>query len=181
MGGMGGPGGAAALGIPVGPPGSPMPAIQRSNAPVPPPPMVAAAMGDGPNANVKPAAAGAGTPAKKKKVVREKNRFGTVIVKVASLSSNRRAQERQSVFTITPRGGLFHGTQCNPILVQKALQSSDYAMLPPVEISLGDSRAHKVRACVYACTRDNRVMWDAFPGLTAHTHIRRTPSLFPHP
>jgi len=143
--------------------------------------MVAAAMGDGPNANVKPAAAGAGTPAKKKKVVREKNRFGTVIVKVASLSSNRRAQERQSVFTITPRGGLFHGTQCNPILVQKALQSSDYAMLPPVEISLGDSRAHKVRACVYACTRDNRVMWDAFPGLTAHTHIRRTPSLFPHP
>jgi len=115
--------------------------------------MVAAAMGDGPNANVKPAAAGAGTPAKKKKVVREKNRFGTVIVKVASLSSNRRAQERQSVFTITPRGGLFHGTQCNPILVQKALQSSDYAMLPPVEISLGDSRAHKVRACVLTVSR----------------------------
>ena len=81
---------------------------------------------------------------KKKKIVREKNRFGSVIVKVASLSSNRRTQDRQSIFTITPRGGLFHGTQCNPILVQKALQSSEYAMLPPVEISLGDSRAHKL-------------------------------------
>ena len=81
---------------------------------------------------------------KKKKIVREKNRFGSVIVKVASLSSNRRTQDRQSIFTITPRGGLFHGTQCNPILVQKALQSSKYAMLPPVEISLGDSRAHKL-------------------------------------
>ena len=81
---------------------------------------------------------------KKKKIVREKNRFGSVIVKVASLSSNRRTQDRQSIFTITPRGGLFHGTQCNPILVQKALQSSEYSMLPPVEISLGDSRAHKL-------------------------------------
>ena len=56
---------------------------------------------------------------KKPKSLREKNRFGTVIVKVASLSSNRRVQERQNIFTITPRGALFHGTQCNPALVQK--------------------------------------------------------------
>ena len=58
---------------------------------------------------------------KKPKSLREKNRFGTVIVKVASLSSNRRVQERQNIFTITPRGALFHGTQCNPALVQKGL------------------------------------------------------------
>lgn len=74
------------------------------------------AAGDGPNSGVKRAAGG--SPAKKKRIVREKNRFGSVIVKVASVSSNRRVQERQNVFTITPRGGLFHGTQCNPILVQ---------------------------------------------------------------
>lgn len=42
-------------------------------------------------------------------------------MKVASLSSNRRVQERQNIFTITPRGALFHGTQCNPALVQKGL------------------------------------------------------------
>ena len=45
-----------------------------------------------------------------------------MIVKVASLSSNRRVQERQNIFTITPRGALFHGTQCNPALVQKGKQ-----------------------------------------------------------
>ena len=58
---------------------------------------------------------------KKPKALREKNRFGTVIVKVASLSSNRRVQERQNIFSITPRGALFHGTQCNPALVQKGM------------------------------------------------------------
>ena len=62
---------------------------------------------------------------KKPKSLREKNRFGTVIVKVASLSSNRRVQERQNIFTITPRGALFHGTQCNPALVQKGKRLVD--------------------------------------------------------
>ena len=61
---------------------------------------------------------------KKPKALREKNRFGTVIVKVASLSSNRRVQERQNIFSITPRGALFHGTQCNPALVQKGMFES---------------------------------------------------------
>ena len=61
---------------------------------------------------------------KKPKALREKNRFGTVIVKVASLSSNRRVQERQNIFSITPRGALFHGTQCNPALVQKGMHES---------------------------------------------------------
>jgi hypothetical protein len=61
---------------------------------------------------------------KKPKALREKNRFGTVIVKVASLSSNRRVQERQNIFSITPRGALFHGTQCNPALVQKGMCQS---------------------------------------------------------
>lgn len=59
-----------------------------------------------------------GSSNRRKKNIREKNRFGSVIVKVASLSSTRRAQERQNVFTILGRGGLFYGTQCNPILVQ---------------------------------------------------------------
>jgi hypothetical protein len=63
---------------------------------------------------------------KKPKSLREKNRFGTVIVKVASLSSNRRVQERQNIFTITPRGALFHGTQCNPALVQKGKRQDFY-------------------------------------------------------
>lgn len=133
----------------------PMPSVARNTAssPLPVttvvPPVtsnVGPVVGDGPG--VKQAGGVVNTnnaqQQKKKKIVREKNRFGSVIVKVASLSSNRRTQDRQSIFTITPRGGLFHGTQCNPILVQKALQSSEYAMLPPVEISLGDSRAHKL-------------------------------------
>eukprot|EP00596_Hydrurales_sp_CCMP1899_P000354 CAMPEP_0119040282 /NCGR_PEP_ID=MMETSP1177-20130426/10155_1 /TAXON_ID=2985 /ORGANISM="Ochromonas sp, Strain CCMP1899" /LENGTH=941 /DNA_ID=CAMNT_0007005183 /DNA_START=421 /DNA_END=3246 /DNA_ORIENTATION=+ len=81
---------------------------------------------------------------KKPKALREKNRYGTVIVKVASLTSNRRVLERQNTFTITPRGGLFYGTQCSPALVQKVLQSADFSVLPPAEISLGDSRAHKL-------------------------------------
>ena len=58
---------------------------------------------------------------KKPKALREKNRFGTVIVKVASLSSNRRVQERQNIFSITPRGALFNGTQSNPAMVQKGM------------------------------------------------------------
>jgi hypothetical protein len=75
-----------------------------------------------PNEHIKQAA---GTPnsgglfKKGKRIPREKNRYGSVIVKVTSLSSNRRLQERQTMFTITPRGGLFFGTQCNPIAVQK--------------------------------------------------------------
>ena len=64
-------------------------------------------------------------PKRKQKALKEKNRFGTVIVKVASLSSNRRVQERQNIFTITPRGALFHGTQCNPALVQKGKSNWD--------------------------------------------------------
>ena len=58
---------------------------------------------------------------KKNKPPREKNRYGTVIVKVTSLSNNRRVQDRQNTFVITPRGGLFHGTQCNPLVVQKGV------------------------------------------------------------
>ena len=131
----------------------PMPSVVRTTTSPPAasviPPVttnVGPAVGDGPGIKQAGVVVNTSNPQqqKKKKIVREKNRFGSVIVKVASLSSNRRTQDRQSIFAITPRGGLFHGTQCNPILVQKALQSSEYAMLPPVEISLGDSRAHKL-------------------------------------
>jgi hypothetical protein len=95
------------------------PAGRNSNPHIQPPQLVVespAAGSDGGN-SVRLASSGSGG-SRKRRNVREKNRFGSVVVKVASLSSTRRAQERQNIFTILGRGGLFYGTQCNPILVQ---------------------------------------------------------------
>ena len=89
-------------------------------------PGVKQAAGGGSNKNIPSGQSNSGSQKRKQKVQREKNRYGSVIVRVASLSSNRRVQERQNVFTITPRGGLFHGTQCNPILVQKGVSITYY-------------------------------------------------------
>jgi hypothetical protein len=99
--------------------GSSGPAGRSSNPNIQPPQLVVespAPGSDGGN-SVRLASSGSGS-SRKRRNVREKNRFGSVVVKVASLSSTRRAQERQNIFTILGRGGLFYGTQCNPILVQ---------------------------------------------------------------
>eukprot|EP00597_Dinobryon_sp_UTEXLB2267_P007673 CAMPEP_0170085114 /NCGR_PEP_ID=MMETSP0019_2-20121128/20090_1 /TAXON_ID=98059 /ORGANISM="Dinobryon sp., Strain UTEXLB2267" /LENGTH=795 /DNA_ID=CAMNT_0010301437 /DNA_START=383 /DNA_END=2770 /DNA_ORIENTATION=+ len=46
--------------------------------------------------------------------------------------------------SVTPRGAVLYGSLCNPCVIQRALQTSGYPVLPPAEIALTDSRAHKL-------------------------------------
>ena len=55
------------------------------------------------------------------KPMREKDRYGVCTVKITSITSTaaRRSQERISTHTITPKGVIIHGTQCNPQSIQR--------------------------------------------------------------
>lgn len=56
------------------------------------------------------------------KPIREKDKYGVCTVKIMSITAvagARRSQERVSTHTITPKGAIIHGTQCNPQSVQK--------------------------------------------------------------
>ena len=60
----------------------------------------------------------------KLKPMKEKDRYGLCTVKIATIvpaGSPRRNQERIITHNITPKGGIIHGSQCNPQLIQRGL------------------------------------------------------------
>lgn len=98
--------------------------------------------------------------------LKEHRRFGTVSVKIAAtpptiIGSNAR-NNNIIHHSVTPRGAILYGSLCSPCIMQKgvhifhsiinlfhpllytALQSSGFPILPPAEITLADSRAHKL-------------------------------------
>jgi hypothetical protein len=61
-------------------------------------------------------------PNSKLKPMRERDRYGVCIVKVASvMNTTRRNSDRQNTHTVTPRGAIVHGTQCNPQVIQRGI------------------------------------------------------------
>jgi hypothetical protein len=81
----------------------------------------------------------------KEKIFRERQRFGQVTAKISTLSSgNKKKEEEYSIHTITPRGAIITGSNCNPQYhIKEALANYGYSE-PPLEITLPDSRAHRV-------------------------------------
>ena len=54
------------------------------------------------------------------KPLREKARFGTVLVNITTLSTNRRNVEFPDSHVITPRGAILYGTLCSPRFIQRS-------------------------------------------------------------
>jgi hypothetical protein len=54
------------------------------------------------------------------KPMKEKDRYGVCTVKIMSVApatGTRRNQERVTSHTVTPKGAIIHGSQCNPQLI----------------------------------------------------------------
>lgn len=81
----------------------------------------------------------------KEKIFRERQRFGQVTAKISTLvSGSKKKEEEYSLYTITPRGAIISGSNCNPhVHIKEALANYGYTE-PPLEINLSDSRAHRV-------------------------------------
>jgi len=74
--------------------------------------------------------------------LKEHKRHGVVSVKLLSTNNNR--SDSQVAHVVTPKGSIIFGSAINPALVQKSLQMVEYPLLPPSEMQLPDSRAHKL-------------------------------------
>eukprot|EP01039_Chlorochromonas_danica_P000831 gene831-904_t len=76
------------------------------------------------------------------KPAREHKRHGVVSVKIHPV--NGRSADDYISQVLTPKGGLFYGSSFNPAVVLKALEDANYPLMPPTEVLVPDSRAHKL-------------------------------------
>eukprot|EP01031_Cornospumella_fuschlensis_P038590 gene38590-46914_t len=76
------------------------------------------------------------------KAPREQKRFGCVALKVHTI--NARNAEDQVSHVLTPKGALLYGSLFNPGVVLKAMEGANYPLIPPAELMIPDSRAHKL-------------------------------------
>lgn len=81
---------------------------------------------------------------KKKPALREHKRHGFVAVKVHSNNPNRRPNEGVVNHIISPKGSILYGSLHSPTQIVKAIEQSQFPILPPSDIVVPDSRAHKL-------------------------------------
>jgi len=76
---------------------------------------------------------------------KEHKRHGVVTMKMTLHNPTRRNSEQHITQTITPKGCILYGSLAfDPAVVQHAIATSGFPVVPPSSFQLGDNRAHKV-------------------------------------